>query len=309
MKNVLVTAATSPLGLGVIRRLRRRDGVEHIVGLEPSVSSDWIEEAELVATPSDHGEMLSLLAQYPIDTVIHCGAVPDRTGTTSRPREARVIETMRLGAAVADRESSVRSWVIASSSDVYPTSSQAPLLHEERGALDGRDGTPAAGVLEAEDYARDVADRRPHLNVAILRLQQLVGDHLRSPMAALLAQPVLPSVIGFDPPIQLLDVEDAVDALAFAAQLELAGVYNVASAGTTRLSTLADILGKRSLPVLPLEAPRPLVPLARRLGIPHVPEGLLPVLQFGHALDTHKLSSASFSPTHDQTSCALRFAS
>jgi UDP-glucose 4-epimerase len=214
---------------------------------------------------------------------------------------------MRLGAAIASSESPVRAWVIASSASVYAASSYGPLLHRETGDVDTVDGAQAESIREAEDYARDVAARRPHLNVSLLRLQHLVGEGVHSPMSALLGQPVLPRVIGHDPLIQMLAIDDAVCALAYAAELELAGVYNVASAGTIRMSELIRSLGRPSLPVLPFETGRALARYADRFGVPHVPPGMLDVLRFGHALDTSKLAAAGFTPEHDQESCLDTF--
>ncbi len=303
MKNILVTGAGAPLGRAMLRHLRNLAGVEHIVGVEPTTSSDWVDGAELIASPRDQRAFVDLLAEYPIDTVIHCGLAPDRGGRVATPSEARVIDTMRLGAALASPDVSVRAWVIASSSGVYPVDSHAPLLQREDSALDTSEGTPAASIREAEEYARDVASRRPHLNVTLLRLQHVVGPGVRSPMTELLDQPVLPRVVGYDSPLQLLALDDAVRALSFAAELELAGVYNVASTGTVRMSEAIRTLGRTALPVLPFEAGGALGDLARRFGVPHVPGGMLPVLRFGHALDTSKLAAAGFSPEHDQAGC------
>ena len=302
MRNVLVTGATTPLGHRLLEHLRGRDGVERIVGVEPAASCDWIEGVELVAFSADHRELVEFLNEHQIDTVIHCGLAPDRSGGHAEPREARVIDTMRLGAAVGSGDVPVRAWVVASSSSVYPVASQAPLLHREDGAVETAEGTLGASVVEAEDYARNVAERSPHLNVSILRLQHLVGDGIRSPISSLLQQPVLPSVIGFDATVQLLAVEDAVSALAFAGELELAGIYNVASVGIVRFSEAVRALGRRALPVLPFEA-GPLTGLARRLGVPHVPEGVLGLLRFGHALETAKIAAAGFDPEYDQAAC------
>ncbi len=307
MKNILVTGASTPLARALLVWLRRVDGVEHLVGVEPHATSNWIDGVELVALPADHQDLVQLLCQFPIDTVIHCDLAPDRNGSRETPHEARVVETMRIGAALAHGDTSVRSWVLASSSDVYPVSSHAPLLHRESGDLDASETGLAASLREAEDYARDVATRRPHLNVAVMRLQQLVGEAVRSPMTALLRQPVLPRLAGFDPPIQMLAIRDAVRALSFAARLELAGVYNVASVGTTRMSEAIRTLGRLSVPLLPLETPPVLRGWVRRLRAPHVPDGMLPTLRYGHALDTGKLAAAGFDPEYDQAACLELF--
>lgn len=302
MKKVMVTGASSPLGRRVLEQLRRMDQTDKIVGVEPAVTSGHMEGIELLSFSADHRDLVGFLCTNQIDTVIHCGLAPDRSGSLTEPHEAKVIDTMRLGAAIASEDSPVRSWVVASSSAVYPVSSQAPLLHREDGQTDDEDDSPAASLLEAEEYVRDVAARCPHLNAAILRLQQLVGEGIRCPIASVLGQPILPSVIGFDANMQLLSIEDAVRALVFAAKVELAGIYNVASVGMLRMSEVARELDRPSLPVLPLEAGL-LTPVARMAGFPHVPRGMLGLLRFGHAIDTSKLAAAGFEPEYDQAAC------
>ncbi len=302
MKAVVVTGASSPLGQRVVEALRRLDDTDRIFGVEPAASAKYMEGVELLSFGEDHRDLVEFLCTNQIDTVIHCGMAPDRSGRGAEAREARVIDTMRLGAVLASDDVPVRSWVVASSSAVYPVTSRAPLLHREDSATDDDESSLAASLLEAEEYVRDVAARCPHLNTAILRLQQLVGKGVRSPLSPLLDQKILPSVIGFDAILQLLAVEDAVRALVFAARVELAGVYNVASQGMLRTSELARRLGRPSLPVLPLETGL-LTPLARLARIPHVPSGLLDLLRFGHALDTSKIAAAGFVAEYDQAAC------
>jgi UDP-glucose 4-epimerase len=302
MKRVMVTGAASSLGRSVLEQLRRTDGLQHIYGVESGKNNDRIEDVEFVSLSTDHREMVSFLSECDIDSVIQCNLAPDRCGNAREPAEAKVIETMRLGAAVSGKDTPVRSWVVVSSSAVYPVSSHAPLLHREDGATDATEGSISASLVEAEEYVRDVAARCGHLNVAILRLQQLVGEGVRSPISEVLCQPVLPSVIGFDAALQLLSIEDATRAVVFAAKVELAGVYNVASAGMIRMSEVARELDRPSVPVLPLEA-GPFSGLARRVGVPHVPSGMLGTLRFGHAVDTSKIAAAGFTPEYDQSAC------
>lgn len=308
MKNVLVTGASTTLGRRLVEHLLDHTDVDRVLGVEPSPASGWVNGAEMLSLGGDHREWVETLCDDAIDTVIHCALAPDRDGSHDTPAEARVVETMRLGAAVSHESVPVRSWVIVSSSAVYPVTSHMPLLQREDAEVGVEAAAEAESLLEAEVYARDVAERTPHLNVAILRLQQLCGPGVRGPLSALLSEPTLPVVIGFDPALQLLAIEDAVRALSFAAQLELAGLYNVASSGVVRLSEAARLRARRTWPVLPFEA-GPLAPLAGRLGLPHVPTGMLDVLRFGHAVDTAKLAAAGFHPERDQRDCLAELAS
>jgi UDP-glucose 4-epimerase len=301
MRRIAVIGSLTPLGRQVLDALRKHPRVELAMGVEPVEPRrrKAAPKVEIVPYRSDHRRLVEHLREHEIDTLVQCDMVPDRCGRQSERSGGDVIATMALGAAVGHADAPVRSWVLASSAAVHPIRSQTPLLHREDGELDTAENSLAGSILEAEDYARDVAERCPHLNVAILRLQELAGHDAQGPLAAVLAQPVIPRIIGFDPAVQLLHLEDAASALIFAADVELAGIYNAASAELIRWSEAVE---GRSLPMLPIEA-GPLAPLARRFGLPHIPAGMADVLRYGHAVDTEKLVRAGWMPRYEQRAC------
>lgn len=294
MRHVLVTGPESPLVRRTADRLR---GSARFVDVhDPSIRSGSQDES-----------LTQLLRANDVDTVVHCALAPDRCGATAAPTAADVIGTMTLCAALSDHTLPVRSLVLASSSAVYPVKSYKPLLYREDSEADPDQNEASASILEAEAYARDLAVSAPHLNVGILRLGEIAGAGVHGPLSSVLSKGMIPAPIGFDPQVQLLHIDDAVAALAFAAELELAGTYNVGSTGVIRWSDAARILRKRVVPVLPVEA-GPLQPLLEGLGVPHVPNGLLSLLRFGLALDVSKLEAAGFTPSFDQAACLETFA-
>lgn len=298
MRRIVVTEGGSPLGRRVIAALRSHPDIEQVRGIEsrPDRRSQPGEETiDLVSFVPDHRPLSEYLEKGQIDSVIHFSLESDQAG-------ADVIGTLCLAAAIGHAGSPVRSWAIASSSSIYPIDSHAPLLQRESQQLPREDETLAASIAEAEGYARDLALRMPHVNVAILRLQQLVGPGVRGPLATHLGRPRVPSLIGFDPAIQLLHLEDAASAMAFAAVRELAGVYNVASKGLLHWHDALRATGHSSLPFLPVGFATT-EPLLEALGLPFVPVALLDLMRFGHALDTTKLEREGWRPEHDQRSC------
>ncbi len=303
MRRIVVTEGGSPLGRRVIAALRSHPDVEHVRGIEsspdrcgpPGPDQSGEEALDLVCFVPDHRPLSEYLEKGGIDTVIQC-----RLGVD--PASVDVIGTLCLAAAIGHAGSPVRSWVIASSSAIYPIDSHAPLLQRESQQLPREEETLAASIAEAERYARDLALRMPHVNVAILRLQQLVGPGVRGPLATLLGRPRVPSLIGFDPAIQLLHLEDAASAMAFAAIRELAGVYNVASKGLLHWHDAVRVTGHSSLPFLPVGFGMA-EPLLEALGLPFVPVALLDLMRFGHVVDTAKLEREGWRPEHDQRSC------
>ena len=303
IRRVLVTRASTPLGRALVERLRGAPDVEQVCAVESRPLSPSQREPGLDVVPlvPDHRPFVESLAQEAIDTVIQCGLTQDRCGLRRDDGEADVISTMSLGAVIAQPDSPVRSWIVASSTDVYPISSYAPLVQSEKTPIVNPPATPGASIEEAEEYARDVAIRSPHLNVAILRLQHLVGPGVRGALARLLSQRPVPSPIGYDPTIQLLHLEDAADALAFAARHELAGLYNVASAGLIHWRDAVRAAGSDPLPMLPV-AFAPLEGLAARAGLPHLPAELMGLLRYGHAADTNRIERAGWRSRWDQRS-------
>jgi UDP-glucose 4-epimerase len=302
VRRVLLVGAESRLGRRLSDYLLERPEVDGVTGVELSGRSRSGAFVRLGAHALDHHGLVGLLREREIDTVIYGSLAADRAGTAVAPSGADVVGTMRLCAAVGDLSVPVRCLVIASSSDVYPTTSHVPLLRRESSAVEGAAGSPTESLLEAEEYARDTAERAPHLCVSLLRLAELVGPAVRGPLSSLLAQKWVPSLLGTDAPVQLLHVDDAVQALAFAAQVELAGVYNLASRGHVYWSEAMRALSRRAPPLLPFEAGS-FEPVLRAFGLPHVPNGMLGLLRFGRVLDTTKLASAGFAPKFDQTAC------
>lgn len=301
MRHVLVTGASTALGQALVERVRATAGVEEVTGHDVSETRPQSGPAA-GRWSADHGDFTRILRENQIDTVLHGALAPDRTGSSTEPSGGDVIGTMSLCAALSDRSLPVRSLVVVSSSAVYPVRSYTPLLHREDGETEKDESSLAASLLEAEAYARNLAGRSPHLNVAILRFAEIAGPGVRGPLSSLLKRSVVPAAVGFDPLVQFLHVEDALRALLLASQIELAGSYNVASAGALRWSDATKRLGKTVVPVVPL-APGPLEPVLRTLRVPHLPNELSGLLRFGLAMDTAKFESAGFTPEFGQTDC------
>ncbi len=283
--------------------------MEWVRGVEPrpcaeAASDDTIEVISIVP---DHRPFVEFLEREQVDTIVQCAVASDRSGKSTRTSEADVITTMCIGTATIHKGSRVRNWVLLSSSAIYPIESRSSLLQCEEQETKHEGDEAVQSFVEAEDYARDVAIRNTHISVSILRLQQLIGPGVRGPLSALVSQPSVPTLIGFDPPIQFLHVDDAASAAAFATIHELAGVYNVASSGMIHWHDALRISNRQAIPALPMGTSF-LEPVLRRMKVPFVPAPLRNLLRFGHALDTAKIEHAGWRPSFDQRRCmaALR---
>lgn len=284
MTSTLVTGSDEPLGAAVVTRLRRRAGLS------------IVETGSQVGSYEDIAE---LMTAHRVSAVIHTGLV-----AWSSNIDVDVIGTMRLSAAAAQPGSTVRSVTAASSVLVYPASSGAPRQHREHEAPEPAPRAAAARLLEAERYLRTLADENPHMSIAILRLADLACTPPQGPLARLLSRPVVPTIAGFDPPIQLLDLDDAAAALEHAALRGLAGTYNVAADGALPWSAAVRLAGKRVAPIL--APPSWIATVAARVGIPALGPQLIDTLRFGRLVDTGLLAATGFEPRHTTAACAAR---
>jgi UDP-glucose 4-epimerase len=306
---MVVLGGGTPLGRRVAASLRQNVEVELAVGIEHQPFDDpaMNEDLEFLSWAKDHRPFAEYLLKEEIDTIVDCSLVADRGGLAGQPSGADVISAMYVGAAIADENSTVRSWVMASSSAFYPIGSYMPLLQREDSSVFPAAHERGGTIAEAEEYARSLAKRLPHVNVAIMRLQELAGSECHGPLAAILARPLVPRMLGFDPAIQLLHVDDAVSALAWAAVVELAGLHNVSSAGMLRWGEAVEAAGHRSLPIVPISASL-FEPLLERMGIPFVPASMFDLLRYGQAIDIEKIIHAGWTPEKDQLNCLASLA-
>jgi UDP-glucose 4-epimerase len=280
----LVTGSSDPLGAALVARLRHRPDITIV-----ETGSD-VESYENIA---------ELLMDQRVATVIHTGMV----GWSSTV-DVDVIGTMHLAAAAAQPGSTVRSVTAASSVLIYSASSAAPRQHREHDPVEPARGGVAARLVQAEHYLRALADDNPHISVGILRLADLAGAPPQGQLARLLNRRIVPSIAGFDPPVQLLDLDDAARALQHAAELALAGTYNATADGALPWSSAARAAGKRIAPLL--GPPAWIAATAPRLGLPELGRDVVDTLRYGRLVDAALLAATGFRPAHTTAECAAR---
>jgi UDP-glucose 4-epimerase len=246
--------------------------------------------------------MTDLVDAGAVDTIVHAAMCPTRSGAQERGR-ADVIFTLQVGAAASGRDSPVRTLVAVSSTEVYPAEARTPLWRREDEPLRPSPSSEAASALEAEDQLRDVAEHHPHVAVSILRLADLAGPEVVSPLGMLLRRPLVPFVAGYDPAVQLLHIDDAVGAIIHAVTHELAGTYNVAGPGVVHWRRAAGRVGGMPVPVPAVWISKA---VATAIALPAGLDALSrvgDVLRFGRCVDTTALADSGFVPRQTTEAC------
>jgi UDP-glucose 4-epimerase len=145
---------------------------------------------------------------------------------------------------------------------------------------------------EAEQYARDFGRRRPDVETIILRTQNVLGPTATTSLSQYLSLPLIPTALGFDPRLQFLHEQDAVDALYAAMALDSTGergtrIFNIAGDGVVYLSKAIRMLGKMELPLL-LPVAQGAAGILRRMGLVDFPTDQLKLIVYGRVVDTKR---------------------
>jgi len=291
----LVTGLSTYWGGRVAQALEQRSDVEVVVGDDTRDPRTPLERTEFVRTDSSHSILSRIVRATQVDTIVHTHLVVDSTRTTSRTlHEINVIGTMNLLAAAGEASSPVRKVVLKSSGLVYGATKADPYFFREDVHRTGPATTPVErSLLEVEAFLRDFADDNPHVDVSLLRFANVLGNDIDTPFSAALRRPVVPEILGFDPRLQFVHEDDVVDALMFAVDNEIPGVYNVGADGNLPWSEVCAIVGKRRV-ALPFFLTNLAVEPARLLRLWDLPPEAMALLRYGRTIDNRRFKQAGF---------------
>jgi UDP-glucose 4-epimerase len=295
---VLVTGVARHLGGRLATALTQDPGVDRVVGVDVIPPSTDLGSTEFVRADIRNPVISKVIASANVDTVVHMSvlAQPGSAGGRTVMKEVNVIGTMQLLAA-CQKAKSVTKLVLKSSTTVYGASAKDPALFTEdmEPVSLPRSGF-AKDSVEVEGYVRGFARRRPDAMVTVLRFANFLGPGMSTPMSAYFELPVVPTVFGFDPRIQLCHEDDGLEVLRLTTVRDHPGTYNVAGDGVLLLSQAIRRAGK---PILRL--PAPLVSsvggLVRRARLVDFSPEQLRFLTYGRGVDTTRMrTELGFSP-------------
>ena len=308
-RRVLVTGLGTFWGGRLAQMLERDPGVDVIVGLDRFEPTIALERTEFVRSDASYSILARIVKAAKIDTILHTFLVVDSTQMSGRTlHEINVIGTMNLLAAASAPESSVRNVVVKSSSLVYGASPEDPVwFREESRRMHAPRTKVERSLIEVEGYLRDFAEDNPHVCVSLLRMSNVLGPDITTPLSSALELPLVPCILGFDPRLQFVHEDDVLRAVLFALEKDLPGIYNVAGDGLIPWSEAAAICGnKRMAPLSPYFTELAAAPL-RRLGICDLPPETLDLLRFGRGVDTRKIKQAGFHFQHTSAGAVESF--
>ncbi|WP_246278031.1 NAD-dependent epimerase/dehydratase family protein [Phytohabitans rumicis] len=251
---VVVTGIGRFLGAHVAARLAADERVGRVVGLDPN---ELTPEVAAMLTDVEHvradaGSANTVLADLGAEVVVHLAlvtAAEPQHGGRAAMKEQNVIGTMQLLAA-CQQAPRLRKLVMRSSTAAYGASFRDPAVFtEDTEPRQVPRGGFARDILDVEGYLRGFRRRRPDVSATVLRFAPFIGSTAATTLTRYFAQPIVPTVLGRDPRLQFVHIDDALEVLHRSVVEDHPGTYNVAGAGVLALSQAIRRAGRVALPV------------------------------------------------------------
>ena len=206
MRTVVVTGVSGYWGRRVARQLLAEPDLR-VLGIDVRPPEQAERGLDFIKADIRNPLLADLLRVESVDTVVHL-AWRERQWRREEDFESNVLGSMQLiGAAV---DAGVRQIVLRSTMAVYGASAENAIALPEDSPL--RASSRYATVRDALDLEvslKEFVADYPELRLALLRFPSIVGPDVDTPLTRWMQRPVLPELLGFDPMLQVIDIDDA----------------------------------------------------------------------------------------------------
>ena len=249
---IVVTGGAGPLGARFVRALAARETYEVAVfdlvpppDAPPDVRHRFLD----LNLPHADGTVYKLLQEERPDAIVHLAQIRSPSRHATYVHELNAIGSLHVLAAAG--EARVSRLILGSTTLVYGARGDNPnYLTEEHPLRPDPADHFVRDFVEAEGHARSHVRRHPEAKVTILRFAPFMSADVRDYRAKSLGAPVAVSLMGYDPLLQALHTDDAVQAILLALDHpEATGAFNIAPEGVLPVSTARLLFGSLSVPV------------------------------------------------------------
>lgn len=288
MATVLITGAAGFIGRALTSALKSE---HYIVALDLREMPEAQRMPGVTYAVADIGDpkLADLFRTYQPDTVVHLASVVAAGGDPRRDYEIDVVGTKNvLEAALA---AGAKHIVVTSSGAAYGYHADNPVPLRERDTLRGNEDFPYSKHKRlVEEMLAEWRQKYPQLQQTVFRPCTVLGPGTNNQITAIFARPVVVGLSGTTTPFSLISELDVVDALTRAVNETRAGVYNLAGDGTLSLPEIAQILGKKFLP-LPSALLKSALWVLNKLRITNLRPEHVKFIQYRPVLANEKLKS------------------
>ena len=241
---VVVTGVCGKLGKRVVRTLHRE---RRVAGVDRRPFPDRPKDVEHFPIDLRRKKTRDVFRLVNAAAVVHLGVMHDPRMSSETHHEWNVVGFQKLLEYVATFR--VPKLIVLSSANVYgPRPDNPQFLSEESPLLGGASFSEIRDLIEVDMLAQSFFWKHPETETVILRPVHILGT-VRNAPSNFLRLPVVPTLLGFDPMVQVIHEDDVVQAIQKALKPGVRGIFNVAGPQPVPLSRVLSILDRQRLPL------------------------------------------------------------
>jgi len=241
---VIVTGVCGRLGKSLARVLHRETTV---VGVDRRPFPDRPADVEHHELDLRSKRVRDLFRRAEPPALVHLGVMHDPSRNAEEHHAFNLLAMQQLLEFTEQFE--VKKVVVLSSANVYgPRPDNPQLLSEEAPLLAAGRFSDIRDLVELDMAAQAFFWRNPGTETVILRPSHILGSVRNAPSNYLRLKRV-PTLLGFDPMMQVVHQRDVVSALRLALTPGARGIFNIGGPAPIPLSRAIQLLGRTQLPV------------------------------------------------------------
>lgn len=251
---IAITGLDTFLGVQLAERLLENPQAPRVIGLDQQgplrlQGRVGFHRVDL-SDPTADGQVAGILEKEAVDVLVHLAFKSAPSPDLDADHELETIGSLHVMNACA--AAGVRKLVMASSTMLYGARPDNPNFLDESHELRGHpDAHCVQNRVEAEALLSAWADRHTDTEVCVLRHCWVMGPRFRDRVVRYFDRGVVPTMLGYDPLLQLIHEEDLLRVFEAAVLEPHPGIFNIVGRGVLPLSTLLALAGKRALPLPP----------------------------------------------------------
>lgn len=296
LERVLLTGISGALGQIVAKDLSK---YFQVMGVDRRPFPKKPKNVELHSLDLRRKSAFTLLKDKQLSAIVHIGVIRNpqkHRGNSSAYYYNVEIATQLLKLA---EQLDIRKFIFLSTANLYGPSAHTCGFLSEDAPLHGANRSPEVRDLVAIDMMiQSFFWKQPSIETVILRPVHIVGPTLNNAPSRYARLRRLPSMMGYDPMIQLVHPKDVAQAIRLSLADKVRGVFNIIGQGEAPLSRMFKTLGASTFPV-PEFLFRGFISSTFRYGLSSYPPGELDHLKYACLVDGSRAQrEMGYKPQH-----------
>ncbi len=243
--SVLITGISGRFGRLLARRLHRNNRVS---GVDMRTYAGFPKDVVVHNLDLRKKRCDDLFRTEHFDAVYHMGIIHDPRINPQEHRDFNINGTLRI--LNSCRKYGVKKLVVLSTAAVYgPNPNNPVFLSEDAPLMAGLKYPLIRDLIELDMTVQSFFWKNRQMDTVLLRPVSVVGPDLNNTPSRYLRMKRAPTVMGFDPMVQIIHQDDMLTAMELALKPGISGIFNIAGPSAAPLSVLIREAGGTTIPI------------------------------------------------------------